>query len=105
MRISDWSSDVCSSDLPHGIPRREDRRVAAMYGDAAISFDGEGTCVDEREDRAVVQHDLRRSTRRLAPLTGIERRAIAFLNSKRNDLADAGGIGRASCRVRGCQDV
>src|SRR3546814_11952717 len=58
---------------PHGIPRREDRRVAAMYGDAAISFDGEGTCVDEREDRAVVQHDLRRSTRRLDPLTGIER--------------------------------
>src|SRR3546814_7169707 len=27
MRISDWSSDVCSSDLPKGFNRREDQRV------------------------------------------------------------------------------
>src|SRR3546814_8991732 len=27
MRISDWSSDVCSSDLPVGIRRRGDRRL------------------------------------------------------------------------------
>src|SRR3546814_15108055 len=29
MRISDWSSDVCSSDLP-------DRRVLALTGDAEL---------------------------------------------------------------------
>src|SRR3546814_17910925 len=71
---------------PHGIPRREDRRVAAMYGDAAIIFEGEGTCVDESEDRAVDQHALRRSTRRLDPRTGNGRRAKHLLNFKRNDL-------------------
>src|SRR3546814_10540207 len=31
MRISDWSSDVCSSDLPARRPRRVDRRDQAVH--------------------------------------------------------------------------
>src|SRR3546814_1144386 len=45
MRISDWSSDVCSSDLPHrrdphgltDLPRRAQARTAAPAG-AAVSL-------------------------------------------------------------------
>src|SRR3546814_3632328 len=34
MRISDWSSDVCSSDLGRGRPRRGQRAVRALLPDA-----------------------------------------------------------------------
>src|SRR3546814_13360578 len=35
MRISDWSSDVCSSDLPHGV-----QRVKALgHGSSAVVLD------------------------------------------------------------------
>src|SRR3546814_10527940 len=30
MRISDWSSDVCSSDLPHGVVVRSDAEARAI---------------------------------------------------------------------------
>src|SRR3546814_18700323 len=33
MRISDWSSDVCSSDLPHGAGRRPRNGIALRVGD------------------------------------------------------------------------
>src|SRR3546814_14445116 len=37
MRISDWSSDVCSSDLADKA-RFEDQRLAAIFGDLAMQF-------------------------------------------------------------------
>src|SRR3546814_6390217 len=40
MRISDWSSDVCSSDLPTGTRCHIDRRHSA--GKASIAFSGHG---------------------------------------------------------------
>src|SRR3546814_3793825 len=41
MRISDWSSDVCSSDLREDLPRQVD-----LLDDAAIHEDGTGRARD-----------------------------------------------------------
>src|SRR3546814_2334125 len=50
MRISDWSSDVCSSDLPgdghaaevrFGIVHRDRRQVAQVHGESARQSDEE----------------------------------------------------------------
>src|SRR3546814_2009577 len=48
MRISDWSSDVCSSDLRHVLaddpaarPRRHGEKIAAVEGEA-VGGDGGG---------------------------------------------------------------
>src|SRR3546814_7863751 len=81
MRISDWSSDVCSSDLlaaAIGIQRR-DRIVLAVGAAFATIEDVVGGKVDER--RAGGRAGL-----------GEEAGAVAE-------------IGRASCRERVCQYV
>src|SRR3546814_17868366 len=40
MRISDWSSDVCSSDLPTGVGKTEvTRQLAQLMGIELIRFD------------------------------------------------------------------
>src|SRR3546814_5575756 len=38
MRISDWSSDVCSSDLQSGEDQRQAGWARVMFGDGAIDF-------------------------------------------------------------------
>src|SRR3546814_12149415 len=87
MRISDWSSDVCSSDLPGP---REDRRVGIdahhlEMGMAPLRRDGEGPGAAS---------DVEQTNRRTES-GGIEQRA----------LDDSLAIGRASCRERECQYV
>src|SRR3546814_1099768 len=56
MRISDWSSDVCSSDLPlrHRIhaPGAEAARIAALFADAAHLRVGQVRRAVHRIDRA-----------------------------------------------------
>src|SRR3546814_9780844 len=56
MRISDWSSDVCSSDLPlrHRIhaPGAEAARIAALFADAAHLRIGQVRRAVYRVDRA-----------------------------------------------------
>src|SRR3546814_10021772 len=83
MRISDWSSDVCSSDLTTGLGLEPRRNRAAA---AAPGF-------DQREWRRVVR--LARLARDL------------FDQDRRQNLACQPGveIGRASCRERVCQYV
>src|SRR3546814_5861406 len=52
MRISDWSSDVCSSDLWHRVDRRlADRQRQARLGDRADA--GAGLEDDRSEERRV----------------------------------------------------
>src|SRR3546814_8808691 len=51
MRISDWSSDVCSSDLHIGGRRQErDRRIGDEGGIARDDVDGKGRRIGEIED-------------------------------------------------------
>src|SRR3546814_13169549 len=97
MRISDWSSDVCSSDL---LVREKD--VEQAFGDqcaeiGAVAVDDEG--VRKREGDLAprrVRHVDRAPHRRARQFGNPQ---IAF------EIADLGKIGRASCRERVCQYV
>src|SRR3546814_6721294 len=82
MRISDWSSDVCSSDLRLG------RRVAG--GGQRVADAGLPDVLHTRDD--VADLTRRKELRRL------------HLRADDADLEDV-EIGRASCRERVCQYV
>src|SRR3546814_5958127 len=43
MRISDWSSDVCSSDLVDGLPRRLSDRSLAAELTAQLNYQGDSS--------------------------------------------------------------
>src|SRR3546814_2623102 len=88
MRISDWSSDVCSSDLRRGVDQVEQAREAVAQIEAAAA------AMTDVEDAPQLGVDL---------LQVVE---IGVLPVQRM----AGGrveaeIGRASCRERVCQYV
>src|SRR3546814_7661294 len=90
MRISDWSSDVCSSDLAALEP------VVGEHG-------------GHRDDEAERGHDQRltdrtgdRVDRRLAGRTDLDERAIDADN-RTKQADERREIGRASCRERVCQ--
>src|SRR3546814_18846461 len=96
MRISDWSSDVCSSDLV----KQLDRVIIRFAGD---SGDGMQLTGDRfTQESAVFGNDLV-----TLPNFPAEIRApqgtIPGVSSFQVHFADP--IGRASCRVRGCQYV
>src|SRR3546814_1553928 len=109
MRISDWSSDVCSSDLP--LHRHEERAP-----------DHDDRRYPERPS-SVEEHALVPQARRLQAVSAdTERRAMPSFNiiCHTNPLTDSQAdslvsylaswspvveIGRASCRERVCQFV
>src|SRR3546814_11711405 len=118
MRISDWSSDVCSSDLPKEtagpwtlkqvqgdeirnvvfrplavIPRKEKARAEARASppwQAGRSSEGQPILFLAKFHIADV---------------GAEPRADADADRDQHHIVAAQGIGRASCRERGGQDV
>src|SRR3546814_1945159 len=82
MRSSDWSSDVCSSDLASGLPR--------IVGDVAVA-------VDHGFGRKRLKEMLDRRCHRIdvARCAGYSLRQHASVEE----------IGRASCRERECKYV
>src|SRR3546814_4530536 len=60
MRISDWSSDVCSSDLEHGPLGEVERDVHGLLDDD----DGGAAAVDLLHHLEELAHDRRRQTER-----------------------------------------
>src|SRR3546814_11115755 len=50
MRISDWSSDVCSSDLDACLAARDDRRVRDRQTQRVAEQRGDGEPVGDRAD-------------------------------------------------------
>src|SRR3546814_3576241 len=89
MRISDWSSDVCSSDL------REARDQAQFrLGKNQLLATGRRVC-DATENLVVFGRGLRF-------LDADGRRGAA---ARRGDVAELAEIGSASCRERVCQSV
>src|SRR3546814_3990503 len=82
MRISDWSSDVCSSDLPAGVYMAE---LGGKRGWLDYHL-GNGTAF---------------GLRLLAALMSIEATVPGLGNRLAVELAQE--IGRASCRERVCQ--
>src|SRR3546814_14766988 len=61
MRISDWSSDVCSSDLQHRLAALQDlaRRAQHLGEDGHLDDAGAVGDLDERIARAALRHLLR----------------------------------------------
>src|SRR3546814_3926792 len=95
MRISDWSSDVCSSDLPFGVI------LTRLFGAGDLRRIGSGNIG--------ATNVLRTGRKELAAATLIldgAKGAVAVLLA-RHFVPELGEheIGRASCRERVCQYV
>src|SRR3546814_17247186 len=85
MRISDWSSDVCSSDLDKTIAANSDAIAPARTAADALRLNKEGKLIafKSMENSYPLGEDL----------------------SLLKEFYDKGQIGRASCRERVCQYV
>src|SRR3546814_2201002 len=91
MRISDWSSDVCSSDLfGRGLGEGE---VAGAETHFEIAL----------EERA---HELGQGALEVGEAgVLVDQQAFDLVEHRRMGLVAVGEIGRASCRERVCQYV
>src|SRR3546814_14952473 len=98
MRISDWSSDVCSSDL-HTVESVETVFVRFYAGSGAVTL----SAFD------IARRFLARYAPRSAPLFEAEREAgrsaIHLRQHAPHEQFEVREIGRASCRERVCQYV
>src|SRR3546814_12268654 len=103
MRISDWSSDVCSSDLRdpvgHGqcfvliVRDINDSQSKSALDSLDLDLQMFAKLTVERAERLVHQHEVGfepQRARQRDPLPLTARQGV-------------GKIGRASCRERGCQ--
>src|SRR3546814_14337573 len=102
MRISDWSSDVCSSDLSSWLKLHH---PAAFYA-AALTYNSE----DFDKLRKIIREARERGIEMLPP--SIEKSGVAFEPDTTDDGKPAvrwgmgsikGQIGRGSCRESVCQ--
>src|SRR3546814_20194145 len=92
MRISDWSSDVCSSDLR---ARRRSQATVTARGNGCLQSDS--TCSpsgDASRGHSGVGWEAKKEPRTTAT------ESLIFV-----DTPEANQLGRASCRERGCQYV
>src|SRR3546814_8565323 len=93
MRISDWSSDVCSSDLIG-------RRIFALIDAEVVNAGGViGKCGTMRFDRPASRRGTRQCQRQTRETRTQTQRDLEQMR------AQAGEIGRASCRERVCPYV
>src|SRR3546814_2718622 len=93
MRISDWSSDVCSSDLQ--TPRRVRKSAGGPRREDAPDFPGEG---GQRGHDLVILH---RARLRIERAQGAVKAAVVEIDRQRAIAFEAvQQIGRASCRAR-----
>src|SRR3546814_11263707 len=106
MRISDWSSDVCSSDLDEIF----DRVVGKEALELAIKLRGEDLVGRQDQRRALQRLDHLGHREGLARSGDAEQHLVAFTGQRRLDpfrdrrrLVARRPIGRASCRARVCQ--
>src|SRR3546814_17781628 len=95
MRISDWSSDVCSSDLRTA---DGDQLVIGVLRQAEIL---RGLCALGVHVVGVLTEDGIHAADRLLKV----RRGADDVADEHDDAVDGDQIGRASCRERVCQYV
>src|SRR3546814_14832572 len=106
MRMSDWSSDVCSSDLParrHGdAPERPRGDLRALAGgeEGREALCGEARVFLGSQERI----DSRRKERPPCPVKPTTT-AATFRTARPPCTSRTAEIGRASCRERVCQYV
>src|SRR3546814_9958603 len=103
MRISDWSSDVCSSDLAPIEFRWKDSRnmaTAISANKAELLAIADAVAREKLIDRDIVIEAMEDAIQRAARSRyGAENDIRAKIDPK------SGEIGRASCRERVCQYV
>src|SRR3546814_1685818 len=102
MRISDWSSDVCSSDLDTQLHSEEEDDVNSE-GDEG----DEGDEDDEVTKAELSQQKLREYNEMMdrRGVVGGVVCCVAVIGCNLGDNKCRGKIGRASCRGRACQYV
>src|SRR3546814_18173086 len=127
MRISDWSSDVCSSDLRRAIAQPARQPDAALRQDKGCGFEKKALGVPAYDSRlaepeidairaALQRHHITVGRKRrvggdvevhAAAAVGYQLRAAppAAVGHLRPRLADEHSIGSASCRESVCQYV
>src|SRR3546814_14340792 len=100
MRISDWSSDVCSSDLrePRGNP-------ADFTGDQFIAEDRDDARQRAHPAQAFAARAFAAPAHRLGPGEGADDRGDRFGQHIAGRAAGTPALGRASGRARVCQSV
>src|SRR3546814_3205234 len=104
MRISDWSADVCSSDLAEGLERQPHALGLARHGDGRIAKDiavlQYGGPAEQVAALSFRQRIIGRVERRGADYAEIHHMTGLFLRVPHHHE-----IGRASCRERVFQYV
>src|SRR3546814_4362797 len=97
MRISDWSSDVCSSDLPPGLGKTTLSNVIANELGVSLRTTS-GPVIERPGDLAAL-------------LTNLKANDVLFIDEIHRlspvveEILYPAKIGRASCRERVCQYV
>src|SRR3546814_18648002 len=120
MRISDWSSDVCSSDLAGGVSGGELRELVegvldgdiAREGDRFLSHDREGAGsgkvaanqAGSGNDDGILRGSGVGDVGRFDAVR-FDRRRQRLLRDRRWAGQDRAEIGRTACRARGFQNV
>src|SRR3546814_14487221 len=110
MRISDWSSDVCSSDLPEQLERDVAAHRQPGQGEARrrLGEDGGGDLADRLVTGQVGNPDVVDQVRDAVDLVRPERRVVQQTRQQQECVRHGSArlqIGRASCRARVGQDV
>src|SRR3546814_12030783 len=109
MRISDWSSYVCSSDLQEAAERRDRVRGRLARGVDRPAFRDAAAFVARLADLAArrdAHRHVEQEVRRLGAGRGDRQWIVAEPRLATAPGRDGGReIGRASCRESGCQYV
>src|SRR3546814_15396451 len=108
MRISDWSSDVCSSDLEIAAAAPlEHRHARAAMADLAARLDARRNLdlVGVAIGIGNLDHPAERGGREADRRARVERGALAIEQRMPRDMDEDVEIGRASCRESGGQYV
>src|SRR3546814_5663226 len=107
MRISDWSSDVCSSDLKHGLkPRARVVAYANSGDDPTLMLNAPVPAAKKVLEKAGLTKEDIDVWEINEAFSVVAEKFIRDLDLPREKVNINGGeIGRASCRERVCQDV
>src|SRR3546814_18916435 len=97
MRISDWSSDVCSSDVEGGdlIDRRH-RQIHLL---------GQRAQVARRQVAVAVLNQVQVLDQQIRPPRAVAQQSLDLFRRFEVELPTLGDIGRAALRDRVCQYV